>query len=227
MVTVFKDELSEGQHLVLSGGFEDHEKVVHVFSESTEELQDLFSTQDEAGTRLWLHVHDAAERFGAKTAIIWSPDTDILVLGIHFFSEIEIQNIWFKTGTKKNIRLIPIHMIVNNLGQNLCHLILPFHAFTGCDSTSCFKWKGKKKGLELLQKDQSFALMEELGNTADFPDSLTEVCTSFACRLYQPSGKEKDIDTHRYKMFCKKPKQNERIPPCRDSTVQHCKRVNY
>ena len=66
MVTVFKDELSEGQHLVLSWGFEDHEKVVHVFSESTEALQDLISTQDEADTRLWLHVHDAAERFGAK-----------------------------------------------------------------------------------------------------------------------------------------------------------------
>ena len=132
-----------------------------------------------------------------------------------------------KLEQKKNIRFIPIHMVVNNLGQNLCHLILPFHAFTGCDSTGCFKWKDKKKGLELLQKDQSFALMEELGNTADFPDSLTEVCTSFACRLFQPSGKEKDIDTLRYKMFYKKPKQNERIPPCRDSKVQHCKRVNY
>ena len=74
-----------------------------MFPESTEELQDLFSTQDEADTRLWLHVHDAAERFGTKTAIIWSPDTDVLVIGIHFFNDIEIQNIWFKTGTKKNI----------------------------------------------------------------------------------------------------------------------------
>ena len=23
-------------------------------------------------------------------------------------------------------------------------------------------------------------------------------------------------------MFCKKPKQNDRIPPCKDSTLQHC-----
>ena len=227
MVSVFKEELSEGQHLVLSGGFEDHEKVVHVFPESTKELQDVFSTQDEADTRLWLHVNDAAERFGTKTAIIWAPDTDVLVIGIHFFNDIEIQNIWFKTGTKKNIRYIPIHMIVNNLGQNLCRLILPFHAFTGCDSTIFFKWKGKKKGLELLQKDDSFAFMEELGNTADFPESLTEVCTTFACGLYQPNGQEKDINELQYKMFCKNPKQNDRIPPCKDSTVQHCRRVNY
>ena len=162
--------------------------------------------------------------FSTKTAIIWSPD--VLVLGIHFFSVIEIQNIWFKTGTQRNMRYIPPHTIAKNLGPNLCRLILPFHAFTGCDSTSCFKWKGKKKRLELLKKDKSFALMEELGNNADFPDTLTEVCTSFACRLYQPNGQERDIDKLRYKMFYKKLKQNDRIPPCKDSTLQHCRRVN-
>ena len=85
MITIFEEELTEGQHLVLCGGFEDHEKVVYVFSEGTQEVPELFSTQDEAGTRLWLHVKDAAERFGTKTAIIWSPDADVLVIGIHIF----------------------------------------------------------------------------------------------------------------------------------------------
>ena len=47
-LTVFKVELSEGQHLVLSVGFKEHERVVHVFFEGTEELMDLFSTHDEA-----------------------------------------------------------------------------------------------------------------------------------------------------------------------------------
>ena len=83
------------------------------------------------------------------------------------------------------------------------------------------------KGLELLKKDDRFALMEELGNNADFPDTLTEVCTSFACRLYQPNGQERDLNKLWYKMFCKKPKQNDRIPPCKDSTLQHCRCVKY
>ena len=95
---------------------------------------DLFSTHDEADTRLWLHVKYASKMFSTKTAIIWFPDTDVLVLGIHFFSVIEIQIIWFKTGTKRNMRYIPLHMIAKNLGPNLCRLILPFHAFTGCNS---------------------------------------------------------------------------------------------
>ena len=148
ILTVFTVELSEDQHLVLCGGFKEHERVVHVFSEGTEELMDLFSTHDEADTRLWLHVNYAAKMFSTKAAIIWPPDTDVLVLGIHFFSVIVIQNIWFKTGTKRNMRYIPLHTIVKNLGPNLYRLILPFHAFTGCDSTRCFKWKGNKKGLE-------------------------------------------------------------------------------
>ena len=63
--------------------------------------------------------------------------------------------------------------------------------------------------------------MEELGKTPDFPATFTDVCTSFACRLYQPSGKEKDIDKLRYKMFCKKPKQNDKISPCKDSIMNH------
>ena len=149
------------------------------------------------------------------------------MLGILFFRDIDIENIWFKTGSKDNLRYIPIHMIADNLGHTLCRLILPFHAFTGCDSTSCFKWKGKKKGLEVLQKDESLTQLEELGNAADFPDTLTDVCISFVCRLYKPNGQERDIDRLCYKIFCKKPRQNERLPPCKDSIVQHCRRVNY
>ena len=82
----------------------------------------------------------------------------------------------------------------------MCRLILPFHALTGCDSTSCFKWKGKKKGLEILQKDESLTQLEGLGNTADFPETLIDVCILFVCQLYQASGRDRDIDKVRYKV---------------------------
>ena len=199
MKALFQEELTEDQHLIPSGGFEDHKRVVQVSWHGTQNIAELFSTQNEADTRLWLYVNDAAVRFHTKTAMIWSPDTDVLVLGVYVFRDINIENIWFKTGTKGNMRYILIHMIADNLGQTLCRLILPFHAFTGCDSTSCFKWKGKKKGPEILEKDESLAQLEELGNVADFPDALTGVCISFVCRLYQPNGQEKDIDRLRYK----------------------------
>ena len=160
-----------------------------------------------------MYVNDAAVRYNTKTAIIWSPDTDVFVLGIHFFRDIDIENIWFKTGTRDNMRYIPIHMVVDNLGQTMCRLILSFHALTGSDSTSCFKWKGKKK-------DESLTQLEGLGNTAYFPETFIDVCISFVCQLYQASGRDRDIDKVRYKIFCKKPRQNERLPPCKDSVLQ-------
>ena len=46
------------QHLILSGGFEYHQRVVKVSCEGTQASEELFSTQDEADTRIWLHVND-------------------------------------------------------------------------------------------------------------------------------------------------------------------------
>ena len=138
-------KLDSSQTLVLSGGFVDHERVIALSKGSVKELYDLYSSQEEADTRLMLHIHDACTRFGINTAIIWSPDTDVFILGIHFSGQFDI-NIWFKTGTKQSTCYIPLHSIGQKIGADLCTLLLPYHALTGCDSTSCFKGKGKKKG---------------------------------------------------------------------------------
>ena len=74
-------------------------------------------------------------------AIIWSPDTDALILGVYFSRELGI-DMWFKTGIKGNVRYIPMHEISVELGQELTSVLLAFHAVTGCDSTSCFKGRG-------------------------------------------------------------------------------------
>ena len=115
MADTFQEELTVDQHLILSGGFEDHKRVVQVSCGGTQDIEEFFSTQDEADTRIWLHVNDAAVRYNTKTVIIWSPDTDVFVLGIHFFRDTDIENIWFKTGTRDNMRYIPIHMVQSNL----------------------------------------------------------------------------------------------------------------
>ena len=66
-----------------------------------------------------------------------------MILGVFFAPELGIE-IWFKTGTKEKVRFIPLHEISSFLGQELTLTLLAFHAITGCDSTSCFKGKGKK-----------------------------------------------------------------------------------
>ena len=109
--------------------------------------------------------------------------------------------------------------------------------------------EGKKKGLvlEVLQKEESSPMtkhgnftdlqksleesltrLEELGNMADLPDTLYDVCISFVCHLKLRSHMDKKgIWEDCVKIFCKKPQQNERLPPCKDIIVQNCRRVNY
>ena len=61
--------------------------------------------------------------------------------------------LWLEFGTVKNtIRYISIDQACENLGSLLCN-VPAYHAFTGCDYTTSFKWKGKVARLKLLEKN--------------------------------------------------------------------------
>ena len=166
--------------------------------DSVRELYDLYSSQEEADTRLMLHIHDAYTRFVINTAIIWSPDTDVFILGIHFSGQFD-NNIWFKTGTKQSTCYIPLHSIGQKIGADLCTLLLPYHALTGCDSTSCFKGKGKKKGLDVLRGNQErYQSLRSLGDSLQIPQEVMKVCENFVCQLYQSDPVTTDINKVRY-----------------------------
>ena len=70
-----------GQKLILAGGFKNHERVVEVDKNQSQDIPELFTDQEEADSRIFLHVHDSIARYGIRTAIIHSPDSDVLVLG--------------------------------------------------------------------------------------------------------------------------------------------------
>jgi len=58
--------------------------------------------------------------------------------------------------------------------------------FTGCDSVSAFKGKGKIKALQLLLDNSDF--IEAFGTSGcefdDVPDELIAVLERFVCHLY-------------------------------------------
>ena len=176
-------------------------KILLVEERSVKELYDLYSSQEEADTRLMLHFHDACTRFGINTAIIWSPDTDVFILRIHFSGQFDI-NIWFKTGSKQSTCYIPLHSIGQTIGADLCTLLLPYHALTGCGSTSCFKGKGKKKGTRCpKRKPRKISESVSLGDSLQIPQEVMKVCGNFVCQLYQSDPVTTDINKVRYNLF--------------------------
>ena len=85
-----------------------------------------------------------------------SPDTDIFFKLFHYVQELGDTTVLFDTGKGNQKRLIEISSLAKGLTQNYCTALLALHAFTGADTTSAFKSKGKLKPMTLLKGNHSF-----------------------------------------------------------------------
>ena len=63
-------KLAGGRTLSLSGGFENHQRVVEIAINIAHDVNSQFSTQKEADTRLLLHVNGSRTRYGTRIAIV-------------------------------------------------------------------------------------------------------------------------------------------------------------
>ena len=71
----------------------------------------------------------------------------MIVIGIGSFENLRkdgLQELWICFGRGEKRRWMPIHLIFSALGLQKSKGLLFFHAFSGCDSCSGMKGKGKK-----------------------------------------------------------------------------------
>ena len=100
-------------------------------------------SHEEADTRLILHCYHAAY-CGAQTLAIKTVDTDVVVLAISYFNEINVAQLWIQFGGGKTLRWLPVHEFSSALGPDKSHALPVFHSFTGCGTVSAFFGKDKK-----------------------------------------------------------------------------------
>ena len=107
------------------------------------------SDHEEADTSIVLHVIDSLQE-GATKILIRTVDTDVIVILIGQFHNIIDQypnaELWVAFGTGENFCYYSINSICETLGRLKSRCLPPFHAFTGCDTTSSFFGKTKKLG---------------------------------------------------------------------------------
>ena len=114
------------------------------------------------------------------------------------------------------------------------------HAFTGCDSTSAFKRKGKVKAIRLLQKKENYKrVFSRLGDEWDISNDLLSALSEFTCALYgkprmanvnevrycrvvEVCGSNEDESLRQPKTF-----DTSSIPPSQGSLNEHSKRANF
>ena len=109
--------------------------------------------------------------------------------------------------------------------------LLSMHAFTGCDTVSAFKGRGKLKALKALQQHPHFIeRLAKLGESWHMDTFLLDDVEAFTCTMYGRANFT-NVDDLRYYML-KEKCRNETVssstnidlsalPPCRKSLKQH------
>lgn len=152
-------------------------------SGSSSEILELYSTQEETDTRVVLYCLHAA-RTGYKTVVVHSPDSDVFVILMHFAATIGI-TVLFETGNGNKRSLLNITALAADLSPKKCNALLGLHAFTRCDSTSCFKGKGKLNPIKLIESNPRFEdTFVEVGEQWEVSADLKKGLEEFTCRMY-------------------------------------------
>ncbi|WAR29752.1 hypothetical protein MAR_003320, partial [Mya arenaria] len=167
----------------------------------------LDTNQEEADTVMILHAKYEADR-GSTCIAIHSPDTDALVLLLHHYRYIGAAHLCMSTGRvtlhTDGRRFIPVHQLINKLTKDQLNILLSVYCITGCDTTSGFFGKGKRRNNCFPTFKEQHAL------------GLLSVCTGeTTCKLFI------------HQLRCIKAKSSvhpRNIPPTADSLNLHLQR---
>ena len=221
--------------LYLGGGYQNRETARCLTSTGIQDAKELPCSQVEGDTHMLLHAIKASKKLRPTTTsrlIVHSPDTDVLVLLVHYFSRMSaFDECWMETGTiTKTLDLrwfIPVRVIVVSLGPPLCESLPSIHALIGCDTVSSFFGIGKKI---------TFNTARTIGHTElpclqaleDYES--VDVSRQFVVALYDPKKKMKGFHNSLNELrFCLAANISvpiAKLPPCEASIKQHIWRAS-
>ena len=188
-------------------------------------VPELSCDHEEADTRLFLHAHHAVLK-NYKRILIYSPDTDVLVLACNFYFSLNV-GLFILSASGLHLKLFDVGAIAAKLGRDCASALLGLHAFSGCDSVSSFFGKGKQKCFSsMMDCESSQEFFSALGSDWDVSSTLMSQCEYVVCQLYGWKG-ESDINSVRYNCFKMKTCADSALPPNKDSLLLHLKRANY
>ena len=104
--------------------------------------------------------------------------------------------------------------------------MIGIHIFTGCDTVSCFRGKGKERPFDIIVKVKTFRHhLATLGEEFVFAPKVRKGLERFVCHMYgQPA---ESVDEARYKLFCLNNSTEHSLPPTYDARCLHPARANY
>ena len=202
--------------IVVAGGFSDGKE-----AQSSNQLVDpslLCADHEEADTRLVLH----AIVNSCDTVVVSARDTDVLLLLVAHLPSMPSANVWMMAGTAARRKFFNIRAISENLPVGSLSALLPFHALTGCDTTSYISNHSKLSAWKTFQ-DKHY-LLASLGE-GELSANKVRDAEKFICAIYN-CGHMESVNDARVLLFSKT-KKPEALPPTKDALELHIKRVHY
>ena len=194
------------------------------------------SDHEDADTRIMLHLQHALSQ-GMNRAKILTVDSDLLVIALGAFhslnSKYHFDEISIEFGSRQTHRSISLKTLAIQFGERLCQALPFFHAFTGSENTSAFKFQGKKKALNVLRSSEKAAK-----TFADFycnpfqdlteEDSKFKEIQRFVVLMYSRTSTLSSVNEARMELYFQRDTHNiEAIPPTSNSLLFHTRRAIY
>ena len=172
-------------------------------------LDSLNSNHEEPDTKMFVHLHHGIKHAKVKKAAILANDIDIIVIGIGLFENLSkdgLEELWICLGKREKRRWLPIHRIFLAFGPQKSKGILFFHAFSGCDSCSGMKGKGKKSFFSTWsvypEVTPTFAKLSQCPQELSTDDF--SILQQFIVYLYDKNSNTDNVDTARMTLFTQK-----------------------
>ena len=154
------------------------------------------------------------------------------MLAVYAFAQLTSSPIelWVAFGPGKHYRLIPAQKICATIGLDKCLALPMFHAFTGCDTVSCFSGRGKRTAWdtwnmyrEITGQFASLMKKPKLGDV----DAAMDTVERFVVLLDDKTNTGSEVNMVRFDLFARKGRDVNNIPPTKGALLQHARRAAY
>ena len=164
-------------------------------------------SHEQADSRMMVHVAHAANTY--NNILIRIVDSDVVVLAVYAFAQLTSSpnELWVAFGTGKHYRLITAHKICAAIGLDKCLALPMFHAFTGCDTGSCFSGRGKRTAWDTWnmypETTGQFASLMKKPQLGDV-DAAMDTIERFVVLLYDKTNTGSEVNMVRFEIFARK-----------------------
>lgn len=188
------------------------------------QMSHLQSTGEETDLWIALHVLDSLDT-GHKVCVVISSDTDVtvtLLYHIPIFLPHGLEQLWVQAGAGDTSRYVPLHILFQRLGGQLCSVLPALHSLTGCDITSRV---GTKKAALKAEPER---FLKQFGMSPTLSQSTIDNAEQYLVKVLKKGSTAKTFTEYREETFhFSKCSSLQNLPPTSHELLPHIQHAFY